>query len=63
LPGLIEELDARQAELEAERSADGFYKQNHAVTEVLIDALASTRSELAAAYSRWEELERKIQGD
>ena len=57
LPILIEKLEARQAEIETEMAADGFYQQDHSVTQVILEQLASTQSELAAAYIRWEELE------
>ena len=62
LPGLIEVLDARQAKLEAEMSADGFYQQNSTAVEVIIEQMKQTRLELDSAYARWEELEAKIQG-
>ncbi len=57
LPRLIEQLDTRMAELETDMSAPGFYQQDHAKTQAIIDQVASTRSELEAAYGRWEELE------
>ena len=57
LPVLIEKLESRQAEIETEMAADGFYQQDHSVTQVILEQLASTQSELAAAYTRWEELE------
>jgi ATP-binding cassette subfamily F protein uup len=57
LPALIGELETRQAGLEAEISAAGFYQQDQAVTAVIFEQLASTQSELEAAYARWEELE------
>jgi ATP-binding cassette subfamily F protein uup len=57
LPGLIEQLESRRAELEAEMSAEGFFQQDHAVTQVIIEQLNRTQSELDSAYARWEELE------
>jgi ATP-binding cassette subfamily F protein uup len=62
LPGLIEKLDARVEEIEAKMSAADFYQQEHSVTQATIDLLGSTRAELDAAYSRWEELEGLAQG-
>jgi ATP-binding cassette subfamily F protein uup len=57
LPGLIEQLESRRAELEAEMSAEGFFQQDHAVTQVIIEQLNRIQSELDSAYARWEELE------
>ena len=57
LPVLIEKLESRQAEIESEMAAEGFYQQDHAVTQVILEQLASTQLELNAAYARWEELE------
>jgi ATP-binding cassette subfamily F protein uup len=57
LPALIEQLESRRAEIETEMTADGFYQQNQSVTQVILEQLASTQSELDTAYARWEELE------
>jgi ATP-binding cassette subfamily F protein uup len=57
LPALIEKLDARVEEIETQMSAADFYQQEHSVTQATIERLGSTRAELDAAYSRWEELE------
>ena len=62
LPGLIEKLDTQVEEIEARMSAADFYQQEHSVTQATIDLLESTRAELDAAYSRWEELEGVAQG-
>ncbi len=62
LPECIEQLDSRLQELESEISAPDFYQQDHTVTQVIIEKLGKTRSELEAAYSRWEELEGEAQG-
>jgi ATP-binding cassette subfamily F protein uup len=61
LPGLIEGLELRRAQLEAEMSSDGFYRQDRAVTQLTIDQLASTGLELEAAFARWDSLEGKVQ--
>ena len=53
----IEQLESRQAEIEAEMAGDGFYQQDHAAVKVIIDQLESTRLELESTYTRWEELE------
>ncbi len=53
----IEQLEFRQAGIEAEMVADGFYQQDHAAVKVITDQLESIRSELDLAYTRWEELE------
>jgi len=57
LPALIEGLESRAAELEAEMSSEGFFQQENAVTQVIIDLLAGVQSELEVAYLRWDELE------
>ncbi len=62
LPERIELLDSRLQELEAEISAPDFYQQDHAVTQVIIEKMEKTRSELEAAYSRWDELESEAPG-
>jgi hypothetical protein len=38
-------------------AAEGFYQQDQAVTQVILEQLASTQLELDAAYARWEKLE------
>ena len=62
LPELIEQLDSRLQELESEISAPDFYQQDHTVTQVIIEELEEVRSQLEAAYRRWEELESQSQG-
>jgi ATP-binding cassette subfamily F protein uup len=57
LPGLIEHLESRQAELAEKISSPGFYQQGHTVTHEVLEQLASMQSELNAAYARWEELD------
>jgi ATP-binding cassette subfamily F protein uup len=57
LPALIEKLDSRLAALTAEMSADGFYQQDSAAVEVIIEQMKSTQLELDTAYARWDELE------
>jgi len=57
LPGLIEQLEVRQSELEAEVSAPGFYQQDQASTAPVLVELADVTAELEQAYGRWEELD------
>ncbi|NND56570.1 MAG: ATP-binding cassette domain-containing protein, partial [Xanthomonadales bacterium] len=60
LPGLIDQLESRCEALEIEISAPGFYERERNATQQTIDRLADTRSELEAAYDRWQELEGKM---
>jgi ATP-binding cassette subfamily F protein uup len=57
LPELIEQLESRKAELEAEVSSPDFYQQDHAVTRAVLAKLAELTEELETAYSRWQELD------
>ncbi len=56
LPDLIEALEQKQAELEADISAPDFYQQDHAITNATLEQLANVQAELEAAFDRWEEL-------
>jgi len=56
LPGLIEELETAQGELEATVSTPEFYQQQREVTEAALQQLAELQAKLDAAYQRWEEL-------
>ncbi len=60
LPGLIDQLESRCEALEIEISAPGFYGRERDATQQTIDRLADSRSELEAAYNRWQELEGKM---
>jgi ATP-binding cassette subfamily F protein uup len=57
LPAVIDQLERRQEELAAAISAPGFYQQDHEATQRVINGLAKIRSDLEAAYARWQELE------
>lgn len=57
LPGLIEQLEVRRSEIEAEVSAPGFYQRDQAATAPVLTELADVTAELEAAYGRWEELD------
>ena len=56
LPGLIEELEQQQTELEGAISAPDFYQQEHAATSETLEQLIAVKEKLEAAYARWEEL-------
>jgi len=57
LPGLIEQLETRQATLASEVSSTGFYQQDDAITQRVLTSLAGVASDLEIAYRRWEELD------
>jgi ATP-binding cassette subfamily F protein uup len=57
LPELIDTLETRQGELEAQISAPDFYQQEHARTQVILEQLSETQLALEQAYARWAELE------
>ena len=57
LPAIIDQLERRQQELAAVISAPGFYQQDHEATQRVITGLEKIRSDLEAAYARWQELE------
>jgi ATP-binding cassette subfamily F protein uup len=56
LPERIEQLEARQGELEAQISDADFYQQDHSVTEAVLQQLTKIQKELEAAFARWEDL-------
>ena len=57
LPGRIEELEQRQADLEATVSAPDFYQGEHTRVEGVLAELGRVQSELETALERWVELE------
>ncbi|MFV0478316.1 MAG: ATP-binding cassette domain-containing protein [Parahaliea sp.] len=57
LPVLIDELEKRQAELEARLAEPDFYQRDHTVVESTLAALSDTQQALEAALERWMELE------
>jgi ATP-binding cassette subfamily F protein uup len=57
LPGLIENLEAEVAALEAAMADPGFYKQDKSEIAVTASKTEAIRSRLADAYARWEALE------
>ena len=56
LPERIEALEAQLAKQQAAVAQPDFYSRPHTETHTALEALATTQSELDAAYARWEEL-------
>ncbi|MDT4331326.1 ATP-binding cassette domain-containing protein [Methylomonas sp. MED-D] len=57
LPERIEQLESRQAELTATIGGGEFYKQSQEAVAASLAELQAVETELAAAYSRWDELD------
>jgi len=57
LPALIENLEDKQAELNAAINAVDFYKQDQAAVNAVLAELAKTQADLEHAYHRWDELD------
>lgn len=57
LPGLIESLEAEQAELQQRFSEPGFYQRPGAEISAIVSRSEAVQQELHAAYSRWEALD------
>ncbi len=57
LPRKIETWEAEQAELHARMATPTFYQQDSAAITAATSSLATLEATLAAAYTRWEELE------
>jgi ATP-binding cassette subfamily F protein uup len=57
VPGLIAELEAKQAELNLQVSAPEFYKQDQTVVTKTLDELKQIDVKLEQLYLRWDELE------
>ncbi|OHX36045.1 ABC transporter ATP-binding protein [Methylomonas sp. LWB] len=57
LPERIEQLESRQAELTATIGGGEFYKQTQEAVAASLAELQAVETELAAAYSRWDELD------
>ena len=57
LPQLIDELEAKQAELTVQISASAFYKQDAMAIAKTLDALKDVENKLELAFDRWNELE------
>jgi len=57
LPSLIDELEAKQAELNQQISASGFYKKDQDVIANTLAELEKTEQKLEQVFQRWDELE------
>ncbi|MEH6585108.1 MAG: ATP-binding cassette domain-containing protein [Halioglobus sp.] len=57
LPGLIETLETKNSELEAQMSAADFYQREHTQVQAVLDQVAKNQGELEQALERWAELE------
>ena len=63
LPKKIEQLEARQNELQAQAGAADFYSQPAKTVEEKLQLLAQVEQELENCFNRWAELEDMQQGD
>jgi ABC transport system ATP-binding/permease protein len=59
LPGRIETLEAEQHQLSASMADSSFYQREAPQISQAMNRLKELEDELAAAYQRWEELERR----
>ena len=57
LPGQIEAMEARQAELNALVNAPDFYRQEQGQVNVILGELKTLEGSLEQAYARWSELD------
>jgi ATP-binding cassette subfamily F protein uup len=57
LPERIEQLETRQAELNALMNSSDFYKNDQPTMAIILDELNQTVTMLEQAYQRWDELE------
>ncbi|TWI04563.1 ATP-binding cassette subfamily F protein uup [Luteimonas cucumeris] len=57
LPGRIEALETRIAELTAQMNDPGFYQRDSAAIVAHNDMMAAVQAELDAVYARWSQLE------
>ncbi|MDP7537837.1 MAG: ATP-binding cassette domain-containing protein, partial [Methylococcales bacterium] len=57
LPASIEQLEAKQAELNNQINTPTFYQQDHDVVAQTLKALEGLEGELEVSYARWDELE------
>ncbi|KAA1189172.1 ATP-binding cassette domain-containing protein [Pseudohalioglobus sediminis] len=57
LPALIETLETRQRELEAQVAEPDFYQGEHTAVQQVLGDLAGVQEELEQAFERWSELE------
>ncbi len=59
LPALIEQLESRQAELNAQINSPEFYKAEQSLISQTMAELQAIDSKLENAYQRWDELENR----
>ena len=57
MPEAIEQLEERQAELNAQINAPTFYQQDHSLVAQTLQALEDLEAELEESYARWDALE------
>jgi ATP-binding cassette subfamily F protein uup len=57
LPDLIDELEARQAELNEQINDADFYKNDKETIAKALSELEKTTAQLEQVYERWNELE------
>ncbi len=57
MPATIEQLEAKQTELNNQINTPTFYQQDHDVVAQTLKALESMEGELEVSYARWDELE------
>ncbi len=57
LPVIIESLDAKHTDINAQISSATFYQQEQAAIQLVLDELAKVEADLEQAYQRWDELE------
>jgi ATP-binding cassette subfamily F protein uup len=57
MPALLESLEQRQKDLEADMAAADFYQREHTKVQDVIEQLAAVNKEMETAFERWAELE------
>lgn len=63
LPGRIEELEARQADLHTQLHDPDLFHREPENFHAIMEHLTGLESALASAYNRWEELEQRLEQD
>jgi ATP-binding cassette subfamily F protein uup len=63
LPGLIESIEAEQAQLSAQMADPGFYRGNEQKISETAARLHDLEADLAAAYQRWEDLDQEFNSE
>ena len=57
LPGRIDALEAKLAEMSAAMNDPAFYQRDGAAVTAHTQAMSGVQAELDAAYARWQELD------